>query len=245
MPDRGPVLLLTRPAVAAARFLAALRAAGADNRAIISPLIEVEFLAADLPKEPFSALILTSENGAAATTRLGLPASTRAYCVGDQTSRAARRAGLDPISAGGDADTLVRLILARKVGGPLLHLRGEHARGDIVARLSAHGVAARDLIVYRQHGLVPTPEARNALDGTQDVVAPLFSPRTVSILAETGPIRAPLTVIAISAAVAEAAEVLSPRRIIVAEMPDGSAMQNATIAALRGGPVLETWQPDL
>ena len=240
MPDPGPILLLTRPAAAAARFLAAVRAAGAGARAIISPLIELEFLVPDLPEIAVSGLILTSENGATGAGRLGLAAGTRAFCVGDQTARAARRAGFQAISAGGDADALVALILARAEVGPLLHLRGEHARGDVATRLSALGVPTRDITAYRQNRLPLTPDAQLALAGEEGIVAPLFSPRTASIMADSGPFRAPLTVVAISAAVADASAALAPRDVILAPRSDGVAMLRATIAALQCGPVLET-----
>lgn len=238
MPQTGPILLLTRPADASARFLAGLNEAGVTPSTITSPLIAIRFLAPPLPGPPVAALILTSAHGVAGARR-DFAEGTRAWCVGRQTAQAARRAGFAALSADGDAEALIALILASGEAGPLLHLRGEHAQGDVAQRLSAAGIPTRDLVGYRQHAQRLNAAAVLALGGTVPVVLPLFSARTVSVLLDHGPFAAPLVVVAISPAVAGMAAPLAARRMLTAEAPDGPSMQRATIQALELSATLE------
>jgi uroporphyrinogen-III synthase len=226
-----PILLLTRPAAASARTRAAVELARPGVVVVESPVMEiarVPFAVGEIP----GGVILTSENGAEVAAGLGLPEGTVAWCVGDRTAEVARAAGLRDISADGDAEALLRLILSAPEAGPLLHLRGEHARGDIVPRLRAAGRAARDAVVYRQVELPLTAGARAALGGSAPVVVPLYSPRSAAILARQGPFAAPLRVVAMSGAVARAATALGPESIVQIDNPDGRAMLSAILGLL-------------
>lgn len=226
MAAQQPLILLTRPAPQSRRFALAL---GRD--CLISSLIEPVFLAPAIP--PHAGLILTSETGADAAARLGL--SAPAFCVGDRTAKAARAHGLTATSAAGEAEALIALVLAAPVA-PLLHLRGREARGDIAARLTAAGVPTAEAIGYAQEERALTPEARAALNGTRPVVLPLFSPRTARILADQARgATAPLTVVAMSQAVAQAQD-LDPSPV-VARHPDGDSMLEAVVAALERRPL--------
>jgi uroporphyrinogen-III synthase len=225
-----PILLVTRPAGSAARFLAAL---GRDIPAVISPLLDIVPLATPPITAPVAALILTSEHAATVAAGMGFPAGLTAYVVGPQTARAARAAGFGPISADGDAETLVSLILHHRPTGPLLHLHGEHTRGDIARRLHDAGLTCLEQTVYRQVELPLSDAAKAALAGPLPVLAPLFSPRTAAILADQGPFLAPLHVIAISPAILDPIAPLSPATVTVAERPDSAAMVAATLSRLR------------
>lgn len=231
MTTTGPVLLLTRPRPASERLLAALRLS-AQVKVIISPVIGIDCCAAPAKVPQSGALILTSENGALAAGRMGLPDRMTAYCVGDRTAEVAAGQGLVPISAGGDAEDLLRLLLTQADRAPFLHLRGDHARGDIVARLRARGIPADEHVAYRQRPLALTPEARSALSGRVPVVVPLFSPRSAALLVQQGPYAAPLHVVAISPAAAAAAAALGAAETEVADQPDGAAMARAITTAL-------------
>lgn len=226
------ILLLTRPAAASARTRARVLALRPGVRVVESPVLEI----VAVPVEPGSApagLILTSENGAEAAGALGFARGMRAWCVGARTAEVAREAGLQAASAEGDAEQLLRLILSEPDAGPLLHLRGEHARGDIAPRLRAAGRQARDAVAYRQKERRLTAEARVALGGPEPVVLPLYSPRSAAILAAEGPFAAPLKVIAISAAAARPFEgVAEPAGIRVVAHPDGEAMLSAILDSL-------------
>lgn len=244
IPIPSPILILTRPDAAAARFLAQVRAGlGRPVTAIASPLIEIGFTDVALPDTPCAGLIFTSENGARAAQRLGLDRGLPVFAVGDQTADAARRAGFLPLSADGDANALVALILSRRPRGPLWHLRGEHSRGDVAAQVTAGSIAALDLVVYRQTECRLSAPALAVLGAAAPVILPLFSPRTVSIMAKQGPFVAPLHVVAISPAVADAARTLIPATIGLAQTSTGAAMVWATIAALQGPAPLERAAP--
>ncbi|NBZ86709.1 uroporphyrinogen-III synthase [Stagnihabitans tardus] len=214
------LILLTRPAPQSERFAAAL---GLD--CLISPLIAPRFLFPAIP--PHEALILTSETGALAARGL---APCRAFCVGDRTAATARALGFDATSASGDAEALIALILSAPVA-PLLHLRGREARGEIAARLTAAGVPTAEALAYAQEEQDLTAEAQAALRGQTPVIAPLFSPRSAQILAAEAKrigATAPLRVVAMSQAVAQAARSLDPSALIAAR-PDGDSMLEATL----------------
>ena len=225
------ILLLTRPAAASARTRAEVQRLRLGQRVVVSPVIEivpVAFASGTVP----AGLILTSENGAEAAGRLGLPKGLRAWCVGAQTAEAARMAGFDAVSAEGDAEALLRLILAGEDRGPLLHLRGEHARGDIAPRLRAAGRDARDAVAYRQDERTLNAEAQAVLAGREAVVLPLYSPRSAAILAAQGPFVAPLRVIAISRPTLKAAGTLGAAEARIIGNPDGREMLSAIAESL-------------
>ncbi len=229
-----PALLLTRPEAAARRFLGEVEAlAGAPLPAILSPILRIAPVAvAPGALTGPAALILTSEAGARRAGELGL-GGLAAWCVGPRTAAAAREAGLRPREAGPDAEALLAAILRERPSGPLLHLRGADARGDVAQRLRAAGLDAGEAVAYRAEPLEPTSQARTALDGAAPLVAPLFSPRSARLLAGWAP-RARLLVAAMSPAVAAAARRLGPARLVTAARPEGPAMAEATLALLEG-----------
>jgi uroporphyrinogen-III synthase len=225
------ILLLTRPATASARTKAEVERLRPGVRVVVSPVIEivqVPFTQAPAQGE----LILTSENGAEAAVALDLPKGMRAWCVGARTAEVARAGGFDAVSAEGDAEALVALILSSSVRGELLHLRGEHARGDIAPRLRAAGRDARDTVVYRQEERVLSDEARSVLGAEQRVVLPVYSPRSAAILVAQGPFAAPLHVIAISREAARAAKGLKGAVISEIDNPNGQSMLSAIVDSL-------------
>ncbi|MBP1805116.1 uroporphyrinogen-III synthase [Rubellimicrobium aerolatum] len=238
--EPGARLLLTRPEAASRRFLAACEAAwGGPIPALVSPVLAIRPVEVVLREDP-AALILTSENGAARAVEMGLR-DRPAWCVGPRTAAVARAGGLRAIEAGPNAEGLLAAMLAARPAGPILHLRGQHARGDVAARLRAGGLEARELVAYRQEARPPTPEARRALDADRPLVLPLFSPRSAT-LAQGWASRAPLHVVAMSPAVAVAAAPLGPASLDVARAPDGLAMVEAVLdrlawpsPGLRGG----------
>lgn len=225
------ILLLTRPAAASARTAAEVARLRPGVRVVVSPVMEIVPVPVVLDAVP-EELILTSENGAEVASGLGLRRGLRAWCVGARTAEVAREAGFDAISAEGDAEALLAMILSAPDGGALLHLRGEHARGDIAPRLRAAGRMAQDAIVYRQEERRLTGTAREVLEGEQTVVLPIYSPRSAAILAAQGPFRAPLRVIAISGAAARSARGLENAVISQIDNPDGQSMLSAIVDSL-------------
>lgn len=227
-----PTVILTRPKAQSESFAAQLRARwDGPIDIIIAPLIAIVPVAVtcDAP----DAVIFTSTNGVSASAKLGLPKGLTAWCVGAKTAELAAAAGFEPITGPGDADGLVAKIIAARLDGPLAHIRGRHARGDVSARLNAAGISCVDVVAYDQKACQLTQEARQAVVAKKSVIFPLFSPRTATILNSEGPFAAEIHAVALSAAVQSAISSEVTEQITVAAHPDGTAMLNATLDVLR------------
>ena len=192
-----------------------------EQRIIISPLIKIEMLPLRRSMDAYSGLIFTSENGVRALAKTWDGRDLPAYCVGDRTANAARAAGFKALSAGGAADDLVMMIEDAGVAGRLLHVRGEHSRGDIATRLKQK---VDEVVIYRQVAVPLTSESHSVLSGEQTVILPLFSPRTAQLFfKEAGQISAPLKIVVISKAVGNAVS----GETVVAATPDAVSMVQA------------------
>ena len=180
-------LLLTRPEEASRDFAAALEAALPGRfEVVIAPVIGIEAredVALDL--DGVQALLFSSANGVACfaerTGRRDLPA----WCIGDLTARSAREAGMSALSAAGDVAALTALALAevRPGAGALLHVRGEHAAGDLAGALARHGIEVRAAEIYRQTPCPIGGDAAAALARGAIAVVALFSPRSARLFA--------------------------------------------------------------
>lgn len=223
-------LLLTRPEVQGADLLRDLDARfGPQFRIIRTPLLAPRFYAPVLPDGPFAALILTSQTGVEGYLRLGAQSDVlprKVFCVGARTASAARAAQLHPLVVTEDAASLIQQIIAMKPAGTLLHLRGRETRGNIRFLLDSSGIDTAEAIIYAQDQQVLTAEAVVALHAAAPVIAPLFSPRTATILAgevaRIGGI-SPLFVAAMSGEVALEAGAFATQ-IKIAVRPDAAAM---------------------
>ena len=233
-----PVLLLTRTEGSARRFHDMLGHVP-DHALIVSPLMSIRFREALPDIAEGTILLLTSANAARAYAALGGPQSLHAYAVGDATAAAAREAGLEAESAGGDVEALLARLLEDRPDAPLLHLRGAEARGNLTGRLAAAGLAATEVVIYDQPLQPFSAEARDALDGEAPVVAPLFSPRTAQAFAKGRPFAAPLYIVAMSEAVAEAAAGIDAARMTIAEAPDAASMAHETVRLMHVAATLE------
>src|SRR5262249_48699950 len=142
-------LLVTRPQHDGERTAARLRARG--HEVTLAPLLSIDAVDVELPREPLSAVVMTSANAARAVhrhpRREALTALT-AFTVGRHTAEAAHAAGFRAVEcADGDKDDLAALLRARfnERSAPLLYLAGEHRAGD----LAASGVPLLTAVVYR------------------------------------------------------------------------------------------------
>ena len=229
----APTVLLTRPAAQSDSFAQSLQARVVGLRVVVSPLMATVFHAVTLPKEPLQGVILTSQTGAEVAGRLRTQLPDLAYCVGDRTAQVAREAGFRVQSAQGDAEALLALILREKPQA-LIHLRGREARGDLAQRLSAAGVFTQERVVYAQDAQPLSDDAVAVLSGKAPVLVPLFSPRSAEILGAAWQglaTHAPLVVVAISQAVAEAAA-FCPTKPVLSAHPDAPSMLDAVLAQL-------------
>jgi uroporphyrinogen-III synthase len=233
-----PMILLTRPQAQSERFAAALQQKMQGLEVVIAPLMAAKFLLPEVALRNWRAIILTSETGAEAAGRMaaeGAVLPKLAYCVGDRTAFAAREAGFTASSAQGDATALADDLVRRKVGGPLLHLRGKATRGDVVTRLMSAGIEAESLVCYEQASLQADLGLIAVLHQTRPILIPLFSPRSAELFCEQVAlvgISAPLWVVAMSEPVADAVSPLRPDKTAIATRPDGAAMVAACLATI-------------
>ncbi len=219
---------MTRPRAASDRFVAHLPDRIRSQVEVIhSPLLKIEPLA--VPVEPGDAagLVFSSANGVYAAAKLNVDRSLPAYCVGPATTQAANAAGWDAQMLGATAEELVANLLKRKPHSPLLHLRGEHSRGNVAARLTEFGLTTLEQPIYRQQLLPLNDQAALAAKGNQPIIAPLFSPRTARHFADVWAGSAPLWLAAISEATAEPLKTLRFERLKIVREPTPDKMQKA------------------
>jgi uroporphyrinogen-III synthase len=227
--SRAQRILLTRPADQGARFARDLADRFGDGIAIAqSPLLAPQMLTPDLPVGPFDAVVFTSETAVAAAVIPGLP--RRAFTVGDRTAQAAQAAGFLTLSASGDAEALIALLVQARPGR-VLHLHGQDTRGDVVGHLRRAGMQAEGAVVYAQAPQPLTAQAQGWLDDDQPVIVPLFSPRTATLFATYRAV-APLWLVSLSPAVDTSATLPAARRITAAR-PDSDTMLDAIATLVR------------
>jgi uroporphyrinogen-III synthase len=165
-------LLVTRPKPDGARTAAALRARG--HEVLLSPLLRLAALAAELHGGPWDGVILTSANAARALAinpRRAEVAALPAFVVGRSTAAAAREAGFTNVtSADGDARALVRL-LRQRPPMRLLYLAGADQATDLAAALAGTRTTVDTVVVYRAAAEPSLPDdvrsafAAQAVDG--------------------------------------------------------------------------------
>lgn len=218
MHDTEPTLLLTRPEAQSQAFLGLCEARlGRRIPVVLSPLMRIEPLG-DLPElDRFATIVVTSGNG---VKRLGSAlAGRQVRTVGTGTAGKARDLGAEARALGENVDAFLAHV--HDISGPVLVVRGVHSRGNLASRLAEAGHEVEEAVLYDQVAVPLNSAARGLLAGSSPVVAPVFSPRTAQLLAATT-IEAPLTVIAISPAAAEAWRGVG--KVRVAERPDAEAM---------------------
>lgn len=198
-----------------------------------SPLLEIEYLQDDLDLRKVRGLIFTSAHGVAAASQMTESRDLPCFCVGRATTDAARREGWKATMAGENAETLIAFMLAARPATPLLHLRGDNARGDVAETLSRSGMPTTERVIYAQHLLPLSEPAQAALAGTSPVVASLFSPRTARQFADIAAPNAPVWLVALSRAVREPLENMKNIRLVTAERPDAEAMREAMETLIR------------
>lgn len=193
-------LLLTRPSDAARAFLSDLPIEITTRIVpILSPLMSIKPLH---PKEPVAKCAVFTSAQAVGFASLGDERS--AFCVGQKTASAAQARGWRVTYTAHTADDLVTFLKTHTPQDPLIHFAGVHTRGDVAQRLTAAGVPTRHIALYDQNLHDLNSQARIVLDRETPVVVPLFSPRTARHFDIQNHGKAPLHIIALSAAVAEA-----------------------------------------
>lgn len=226
MGTHRPLLLLTRPKAASEAFWAALPQESRDAVDIlINPLLSIH-ISGPLPDlSGVAGLIFTSANALDAYATLGgLALDVPAIAVGPSTGKVVRAFGFRTDVAGGTADQVVEHVLSEGYAGPLLHLRGENAIGEIAERLSAAGVETTEAVLYTQRLEPFTVATREALSQDRITIAPVFSPRTARQLGYESLGFDHIRFAAISHAVADALPEEAVRRTRISRRPDRDGM---------------------
>jgi uroporphyrinogen-III synthase len=164
-------------------------------RIVISPLLGIVPTGAEVSLSGYAGVLFTSGNAVALA---GQCAPIPAYCVGAQTRALAEAAGWQVARHEVTAEALFAALINEKPATPLLHLAGQHRRGDLASRLTAAGLKTDECVIYDQEPVPFNSDAVAALTGSDPVIAPLFSPRTAEVFARCHTGQAPLHLVAIS-----------------------------------------------
>jgi uroporphyrinogen-III synthase len=229
----APQILLSRPAAQSAAYKATLEAEfGARVSVILSPLLEIQYLTAEVDLHAIARLLFTSVNGVEAFTRLTPRRNISALCVGARTAKAAQLAGFETRSANGSAGDLVAL--AKTCAGPFLYPRGVHMAHDIAADLRVGGHQVEEVISYDQRPLNLTSHAMAVLANDAPCLVPLFSPRTARLFMGEcrGIVLQDISVICISQNVADQLDPARFEGLKVAKHPTAKAVTREIAATL-------------
>lgn len=206
---------------------------------LVAALSQIEPVQA-LGEDPAAAaaFAVTSANAVRAFCAVSSLRDRPVFAVGDATAAAAREAGFGAVfSADGDVDALAGLIADRwRPGdGPIWHLRGEAAAGDLAGALSALGFAVQEAVVYRAVAAATLPAALDHALAARTIDAILFhAPAAARIFAHLAGGRdlSFCAAAAISRAAAAPLAALGLARIAIASAPTETALFAALDAAL-------------
>lgn len=234
MKTRPPVILVTRPKRQAKRLVAELEPLVPSGVTFeISPILKIKPAKVFPDLGGFSGVVLTSENAVRAIAENLSPNGMPAFCVGERTTRAAAEFGFEARQRGATAPELVASLLGNRPGGRLVHLRGEHVRGNLAEALTQGGQPCDDAVVYRQIPQELSLSAQKILKKNPVVILPIFSPRTALLLSEAvRGAKAQLALICISGAALKSWSGPHPVYTAVAKTPDGSAMLRALLGGI-------------
>jgi len=145
-------ILITRPLAKAEETARDIVMLGFNS--MISPVLDVEPVSFEMPDASgCGGLLFTSAHGVECFVDQ-LEAQSPfydviAYCVGDHTAQAARQAGFENVmSASGEVDDLVDMVVRDPASLPYLHVRGKHVSAPLHVLLGACDVQVNIVQVY-------------------------------------------------------------------------------------------------
>ncbi|MEO0960933.1 MAG: uroporphyrinogen-III synthase [Pseudomonadota bacterium] len=181
-------LLVTRPEPDASALADMLLALG--HEVLVAPVMQVVVREFSIDLSGVQAVLFTSANGVRAfAEQIGVPPNgLTAFAVGKASAQVARDAGWTRVEAAdGDVDALAALVTARlsPKEGPLIHVSGKAAAGDLAGTLNASGFTVNRVVGYEARLVDTLPEtiASGLSSGDLDGVL-LFSPRSARVLAD-------------------------------------------------------------
>jgi len=175
------VVLITRPEESAAETAYLLNQKG--YLTFCEPMMDVVFHESALPDlDQFNALVFTSANAVKAYMLKTDRRDIMAYCVGDTTLQAVRKAGFVACKAAqGKVDDLIQLLEKETIDGEILYIRAR----DITQNLAVNGKQVSEFILY--HTEKTKEISKNCLDllenGSISKVL-FYSPRTSETFVE-------------------------------------------------------------
>ncbi|WP_251363709.1 uroporphyrinogen-III synthase [Epibacterium ulvae] len=195
----------------------------ADLQLVVSPLLQIVPVAFDADWSKYRGVVFSSANGV--IQALEHPTRLDAFCVGARTTEIATQHGWRATCAGQTAGQLVQTLLCDDgVTGPLVHLHGQHTRGDIAGQLMNNGIRCDHYVVYDQILQPLTADARTSLSNNKRHIVPLFSPRTAQQFAYECETAENIFFIAMSEAVAEPLKSLDYMELQISQAPDAASM---------------------
>ncbi len=226
-------VLITRPREDGERL--AQRLADEGIEPVLAPVLDIRFHANEMVVlDNVQAVLLTSANGARALAAATDGREVPILAIGDATAETASGLGFKTVtSAGGDVESLADKVIATSepAGGPLLHIAGRHAAGDLAGRLKAAGFSVERRVLYDAVPIAAlSEEARGALERGPLDAALFFSPRTAAAfvsLARSGGLAdccRRLDALCLSEAVAARLSGSEWRRVLIAQRPDQEAL---------------------
>ncbi len=230
-------LLVTRPQPAAEATAGRLERLG--HRPLLLPLAQAEHLpdaALTALRSPHAAIALTSAEAVRVLAKLGAdlePYTAKpCFCVGEATSRAARRLGFSSLHAAAGTGRSLAELIADRLGAsetPLLYLAGSPRSEGFEATLRQRRIAHLTVECYRMRPIAHPQDimARLTSDGMPDAVL-LYSHDTArrfaALLDEAGLAPAAFSprYLCLSAVVAEALP--EGARVEIAARPDEESL---------------------
>ncbi len=218
---------ITRAEPGASQTAELVRARGAEP--IVAPLLTIVPCAYNTSTEGAQALLFTSSNGVRAFPDARGARDRLVLAVGETTAQAAREAGFADVRvAGGDVTALAELARATldPAKGKLIHIAGDHVAGDLGGALQASGFEVERRLAYASVAASTLPDAF-----AQPLGIVLFhSARAVEVFVSLGaPGAAGLVAGCFSPSVAQAAQNVAWKRLIVAPAPREEALLAATL----------------
>lgn len=228
MPDPKPILLMTRPEEASRRFVGSLSAeVRAGLEVVTAPLFRVITDATQPDISRYDGVVFSSSNAVRATHP---QPGKAAYCVGAQTTALARAAGWQAQCMGQTAADLIASLPQIQPDLPLLHLRGEHSRGNIAQNLCSADLRCDEYVIYHTQTLPLTAEIRQRVSQIP-TIAPVFSPRSAALFRDKFKGKETLYLVALSKAVAAELSDVAHQQLDVAPAPDAASVK-ALVEAL-------------
>lgn len=224
---------ITRALPGAAQTAEQVRALGAI--AVVAPVLEVRVLSvSSIDIQDARALAFTSANGVRAFAAQSKRRRVPVFAVGDSTAAAARAAGFsDVTSAAGDVAALTRLIVQMpRRQGVVVHLGAQELAGDMTGALTAAGIAARRVNIYRTVSRPLSDTDLAEVRTTSQIL--VHSPRAATALRDNylEAVNPQGCFLCLSAAVAAPLKALGRQGLVVARAPNESALMAELAARL-------------